>query len=67
MYVLIFQGRDDLRQDAVMQQVFGLVNSLLKKDADCSKCKLKIRSYKVSSLSMKIHYAWMIFTQLLNT
>ena len=24
-------GKDDLRQDAVMQQVFGLLNSLLKR------------------------------------
>ena len=27
----LFVGKDDLRQDAVMQQVFGLLNSLLKR------------------------------------
>ena len=28
---VIIAGKDDLRQDAVMQQVFGLLNSLLKR------------------------------------
>ena len=41
------QGKDDLRQDAVMQQVFMLVNRLLRKDKATRKRALAIRTYKV--------------------
>ena len=44
------QGRDDLRQDAVMQQVFVLVNRLLQKERETSKRNLNIRTYKVSGV-----------------
>lgn len=44
------QGRDDLRQDAVMQQVFGVVNTLLRKDKESRRRQLHIRTYKVSLL-----------------
>ena len=43
----LMQGRDDLRQDAVMQQVFQLVNKLLKKEPSTLKRKLGVRTYKV--------------------
>ena len=43
----LVKGQDDLRQDAVMQQVFGLVNNLLNKEAGTRKRKLKVRTYKV--------------------
>ena len=46
--VIIVQGKDDLRQDAVMQQVFAMVNSLLVKDEQTRKRSLKVRGYKVS-------------------
>ena len=42
------QGRDDLRQDAIMQQVFSLVNRLLSRDPAASSRQLHIRTYKVS-------------------
>lgn len=42
------QGEDDIRQDAVMQQVFGIVNKLLANDNHTQKSRLKIRTYKVS-------------------
>ena len=41
------QGKDDLRQDAVMQQVFVLVNRLLRKEPATCKRRLSIRTYKV--------------------
>ena len=44
-------GRDDLRQDAVMQQVFGLINTLLRNDPKTRKRRLQIRQYKVVPLS----------------
>ncbi|XP_029658408.2 serine-protein kinase ATM isoform X1 [Octopus sinensis] len=52
-YKQLVKGRDDLRQDAVMQQVFGLVNELLNDDPDARKRQLKIRTYKVIPLSQR--------------
>uniref|UniRef100_A0A672H734 non-specific serine/threonine protein kinase n=1 Tax=Salarias fasciatus TaxID=181472 RepID=A0A672H734_SALFA len=43
----LVKGRDDLRQDAVMQQVFGMCSMLLQRDSDTRKRKLNIRQYKV--------------------
>eukprot|EP01018_Ginkgo_biloba_P024682 Gb_40159 [translate_table: standard] len=40
-------GNDDLRQDAVMEQFFGLVNTLLQDHSDTRKRRLNIRTYKV--------------------
>lgn len=40
-------GNDDLRQDAVMEQLFDLVNSLLVRHRDTSSRSLGIRTYKV--------------------
>ena len=47
------QGRDDLRQDAVMQQVFVLVNRLLMKEPPTLKRQLCVRTYKVIPLSQR--------------
>lgn len=41
----LVKGKDDLRQDAVMQQVFKIMNTLLAKNKQTS--KLLIRTYKV--------------------
>ncbi|KAK6170767.1 hypothetical protein SNE40_019079 [Patella caerulea] len=49
----LVKGRDDLRQDAVMQQVFGMVNNLLRKNTETRKRKLHIRQYKVIPLSQR--------------
>lgn len=40
-------GNDDLRQDAVMEQFFGLVNTFLQRQRDTWKRRLRIRTYKV--------------------
>lgn len=45
------QGQDDLRQDAVMQQVFGMCSTLLQRNSDTRKRKLNIRRYKVKTKS----------------
>lgn len=47
------EGEDDLRQDAVMEQVFQLCNMVLKRDPEAAKRKLSIRPYKVIPLSPK--------------
>lgn len=43
----MFQGNEDMRQDAVMQQVFVLMNRLLQSNKLTAKKKLNIRTYKV--------------------
>ncbi|XP_074316262.1 serine/threonine-protein kinase ATM [Silene latifolia] len=40
-------GNDDLRQDAVMEQFFGLVNTFLHNNRDTWRRKLGVRTYKV--------------------
>ncbi|XP_050221682.1 serine/threonine-protein kinase ATM isoform X2 [Mercurialis annua] len=40
-------GNDDLRQDAVMEQFFGLVNTFLQNNRDTRKRRLGVRTYKV--------------------
>lgn len=47
-YLIISQGEDDIRQDAVMQQVFGIVNNLLSNNQQTKQQRLLIRTYKVS-------------------
>uniref|UniRef100_A0A8C5M9Z2 non-specific serine/threonine protein kinase n=1 Tax=Leptobrachium leishanense TaxID=445787 RepID=A0A8C5M9Z2_9ANUR len=49
----LVKGRDDLRQDAVMQQVFQMCNTLLQKNSETRKRKLTIRRYKVVPLSQR--------------
>ena len=43
----LVKGKDDLRQDAVMQQVFVLVNRLLAREPATAKRHLSIHVYKV--------------------
>ena len=49
----LVKGKDDLRQDAVMQQVFGLLNTLLNKDERAQRKRLHIRTYKVVAMSQR--------------
>ena len=46
---LVKSGADDLRQDAVMQQLFGLVNSFLRASAPTRQRSLQIAVYKVGT------------------
>ncbi|KAG6821445.1 hypothetical protein H0H93_010169 [Arthromyces matolae] len=45
------QGQDDLRQDAVMEQVFNLVNGILYRDKETRRRLLNVREYKVIPLA----------------
>uniref|UniRef100_A0A182NB03 Serine/threonine-protein kinase ATM n=1 Tax=Anopheles dirus TaxID=7168 RepID=A0A182NB03_9DIPT len=47
----LVKGKDDMRQDAVMQQVFGRMNILLRHDRETAHRKLSVRTYKVVPLS----------------
>lgn len=49
----LVKGNDDLRQDAVMQQVFTIMNTLLQENKETRSAKLQIRTYKVVPLSQR--------------
>ncbi|XP_076632451.1 serine/threonine-protein kinase tefu isoform X1 [Colletes latitarsis] len=49
----LIKGKDDLRQDAVMQQVFNVMNILLKTCKETKRRKLMIRTYKVVPLTQR--------------
>lgn len=49
-YPMQIKGDDDLRQDAVMQQVFALVNDMLGRDEVTRRRKLRVRTYKIIPL-----------------
>ncbi|KAJ8257146.1 hypothetical protein COCON_G00192980 [Conger conger] len=49
----LVKGQDDLRQDAVMQQVFQMCSTLLQRNAETRKRKLNICRYKVVPLSQR--------------
>lgn len=50
-YTMLFKGgKDDLRQDAIMEQVFDQVNLFFSKNAETRSRNLSIRTYKVIPL-----------------
>lgn len=50
-YTMLFKGgKDDLRQDSIMEQVFVELNTFFIKDSEARSRNLKIRSYKVIPL-----------------
>ncbi|KAK0178060.1 hypothetical protein PV328_002041 [Microctonus aethiopoides] len=49
----LIKGKDDLRQDAVMQQVFTIINLLLCTRKETRRRKLNIRTYKIVPLSQR--------------
>lgn len=51
VYRQLVKGRDDSRQDAVMQQLFAIVNDLLRGDAHTRERKLRVRTYTVIPLT----------------
>lgn len=52
-YLQLLKGKDDPRQDAVMQQVFNIVNNMLNESKVTKKDRLIIRTYAVIPLSQK--------------
>ena len=53
VYKELFKGEDELRQDAVMEQVFGMSNKLLERDRKTKMRGLRFRTYVVIPLAQK--------------
>lgn len=54
VYRELVKTNDDMRQDAVMQQLFSLVNSFLLASGPTRKRQLRIATYKVQALQAHI-------------
>lgn len=52
-YTQLLKGKDDMRQDAIMQQVFGILNDMLTEHKDTKKRHLNVRTYKVVPLTQQ--------------
>lgn len=52
-YQYILKGHEDLRQDSLVMQLFGLVNTLLADNPECFKRHLSIQRFPVIPLSPK--------------
>ncbi|KAJ1725977.1 phosphatidylinositol kinase- protein kinase tor1, partial [Coemansia biformis] len=50
-YTFLLKGREDLRQDERVMQLFGLINSLLARDTETSRRSLTIERFPVIPLS----------------
>ena len=53
VYLQLVKGNDDLRQDAVLQQVFCLVNDMLESNPETSRTSITMPTYKVVPLSAR--------------
>lgn len=51
LYKLLIKPKDDLRTDQRLMEFNGMINRALKRDADCSRRQLYIRTYAVTPLN----------------
>lgn len=49
----MIKGKDDLRQDAVMQQVFTVMNGLLRSSKEAKQKNLHVKTYKIVPLTQR--------------
>lgn len=50
-YAQLVKGKDDLRGDAVMEQMFTILNELLRRDTEAARRSLLVRTYRIVPLS----------------
>ena len=63
MHRQLVKPQDDLRQDAIMEQVFSLVNGLLSQSQPTKQRNLHIRTYKVIPLTPSVGIVeWVMHT-----
>ena len=68
MHKQLVKGRDDLRGDAVMQQVMGLVNVLFERDDATRQRALRMRTYRIVPLAPTAGIVqWVDDTMMLST
>lgn len=53
-YQYVLKGHEDIRQDSLVMQLFGLVNTLLANDPDCFKRHLDIQRFAAIPLSPSV-------------
>ncbi|KAL7665224.1 Serine/threonine-protein kinase TOR [[Candida] zeylanoides] len=53
-YTYVLKGHEDIRQDNLVMQLFGLVNTLLLNDPECFKRHLDIQQFAAIPLSPKV-------------
>lgn len=52
-YPQLIKAKDDLRQDAIMQQVFTILNEMLATNRDTQKARLSVKTYRVVPLTQR--------------
>ncbi|VVC96704.1 unnamed protein product, partial [Leptidea sinapis] len=63
--ILLIKGEDDLRQDAVMQQVFNIVNTLLQNDPDITPTAARHRLKECHDNRKSNKHKLMVFNEIL--
>jgi len=53
-YKFLVKGGEDLRQDQRIEQIFELMNAILKKDSLCSKKILELKTYNVIPMTNRV-------------
>ncbi|KAK5584232.1 hypothetical protein RB653_005840 [Dictyostelium firmibasis] len=53
-YPFLIKGGEDLRLDQRIQQLFGIMNEILKRDTACNKRSLNITTYQVVPMTSKV-------------
>ena len=67
-YTFLLKGREDLRQDERVMQLFGLINRLLLSSNDTNKRDLEIRTYAVIPLAPNCGMiGWVSFTDTIHS
>ncbi|EAL66880.2 DNA-dependent protein kinase subunit [Dictyostelium discoideum AX4] len=53
-YPFLIKGGEDLRLDQRIQQLFGIMNEILKRDTACNKRSLNVTTYQVVPMTSKV-------------